>query len=1486
MTNSTKPTTQTARFAGRLFIVVLVMAVVWPAGAQQRQERVARQPKEKKKVQQPTGGVIPESAPIANLFKRVEEGTDREDWKYVVDSLQRIVNDPQDALIETEEGVYQSARHRAEEVLCSLPGPALEAYRLLQDGRAKNLFDHAQATHDRSQMRKVLNRFFATSYGDQAAYHLALWLTDEGQPSRAVSVLSRILHEYPQSDIPRWRLLARLALAQAASGQTLAALETIEELKDTLGADHMPGESPTETVSLDRLRSYVNDRQDRTAPKRAPVDWPGIMGPQSNGLMPSVTPSLAIVMPWKVELTPGSMIRWPQDVVPFLDDRRRLPVPHAIADGQTLYVKSDRQVVAIELESFEEVWTAQDSVQGVLERRYRGSLRDPSRGGSARERALAAALSDYVGGSVSYAHGMVFTIDRQGDGITSDADGIAIVNRRQSGRGTSDFQLANRLAALDPTNGAVLWRRGRTFDTDDPLGRVEFLSPPVGVGPYLLCCGRSNRDLHAYILDPRGGALVKSVLLCTISDEDVETLPAQYPVVAEGTAYIPTGQGLLFALNVDDHSLEWASTYMNVDAEIKSGRIRSHAQAAGWLSTPPVIAGPLVLLAPTDGARLYGFDRTNGELVFQTVQHPFARYMISADARSAWVGGQELCKIDLSTGETVWQLDTPQSTGRCAHSGDVIYVPTGEGLLAVDAVSGTTLPEGIHAEQGPPLGNLLCFQGALYSVEVNQVRKFPDLEQAYPKTLAAHRVDPSRAGLAIRLAWLETIRNRPTAVLDALSRVKLSGSIDDQRRAENISHLRVKALIALSQSDTAAPRAALDYLERAVGETVRPEDKLIARIALSDQLARMENFKRAYQTLWDLALSPVARGMMSEEPSLKRRSLGVIAERMATVAGRLMPDERAALRAGIEESLRTAAAALHGESDDDPTGAIDRLQLIAEINPPGELGARAWLVLGRYWREQLRLEQAEFCLPQALRAAEGQTVAAEALVELAWLYLGVDLQMYAATDRCLDVLNRLYADTRLPTEGGALVRDVVRELAAQIPSGELAKEKLSIRPGRFALTDTVVWPTEDVEPDHVEEIIHFPHERPGALTDNVLTFEWPNVVRARSVSDGKLLWMAQLVRLNPFTDKYAEAQSDSRGDHAEMRSAWGDGQILAISTADMLHGIGMVTGKHLWMRELEIGAEPYPAGSIRHFHASDGVVAFLSAPGVLEVCRGIDLQTQWVRHLPDRRAELVRIVDDYLLVSDGPGRTVGIYDLHDGREISNLTFRQPAGARMDVIVCGDTVVGPDQDSVVGLGMRDTALRWQHSFDGSPVSLFELPQARVGVGLEGGRFAIIEGVGGEILLQGDTEKRQGIIKTGTIHNGMCILAGICNPNSQHLGLFGYDLAGGELAWKHDRTSRASIMPYYLSLCDSLLPVTYSSPPSSKRKANARGDSRIVLLDKVTGQQAGTPFERPPSRAFGWTGDLAVYPERLLIGTKRGIVAIEVTPDAPTSRGQLD
>ena len=59
------------------------------------------------------GATVAESAPINDLLDRARDGARRGDWKFVVDSLQRVIDDPQGALTTVDGEIYESARMQA-----------------------------------------------------------------------------------------------------------------------------------------------------------------------------------------------------------------------------------------------------------------------------------------------------------------------------------------------------------------------------------------------------------------------------------------------------------------------------------------------------------------------------------------------------------------------------------------------------------------------------------------------------------------------------------------------------------------------------------------------------------------------------------------------------------------------------------------------------------------------------------------------------------------------------------------------------------------------------------------------------------------------------------------------------------------------------------------------------------------------------------------------------------------------------------------------------------------------------------------------------------------------------------------------------------------------------------------------------------------------------------------------------------------------------
>ena len=267
--------------------VVVGLLVASPLGAQQQMiPRRAPAPQGHPpallvRTAHPGTAVIEVSAPLANLLARAEEGIARRDWKFAIDSLQRIIDDPSGSLIPVTPvgsadsavaptfqsvdvdcgAVYESTRRQATRRIAALSPAGLHTYRLLYGGKAKRRFDRARATSNAADLRVIVDRYLLTRYGDDAADLLASWALDEGRCVEAVRVLEDVRELIPDSNIPEQLIVAKLAAAYVQLGDVQRAESVIASYKRSL-SDQQPSETPGSPKPAPE-----------SAPSRSPADW-------------------------------------------------------------------------------------------------------------------------------------------------------------------------------------------------------------------------------------------------------------------------------------------------------------------------------------------------------------------------------------------------------------------------------------------------------------------------------------------------------------------------------------------------------------------------------------------------------------------------------------------------------------------------------------------------------------------------------------------------------------------------------------------------------------------------------------------------------------------------------------------------------------------------------------------------------------------------------------------------------------------------------------------------------------------------------------------------------------------------------------------------------------------------------------------------------------------------------------------------------------
>lgn len=1476
-----------------LAVVALAMWVA-KADAQVRGRRGRRAPDKEITV------FVETSPTIANLFSRADEGAARKDWKFTIDCLQRVIDNPQGSLVARENGavqggvLYESARQRAVRLVASLPPEGLSAYRLLFDGRAKRLLERGRAEHNPDDLWEVVHRYLLTRRGDDAADLLASWALDAGQPSEAARILIDLLALVPDADVPRELTTAKLAAAYALLGQSDKAWALMA------AGETENGSSPT----LTRLGESLPRRIETT--KVDPfAAWP-VAGGSSlrRGLMSPVQPAIVEFVPWRYELPGATVNAWRR--VYFDDPQERLVLPTArpVADDKRLFVRTRGGCVALDRSDLLERWRTEVSdlnavtpTTNTAPRRTLESLAPRHWG-----------FDDYVTADMTYGFGLVIFVARDGEGEYTP-------NPRDQGT-AYDMQwipaqgvqrrtaIGTQIIALDAVTGRMVWQRGRTGHPGDPLGDVDFRSAPLAVaGRFWVPYFRQN-DLYVAILDPADGTLIDSVLLCSIgvdtgsSHQAAESLP---PAASDGVVFVPSGYGILFGLDAYDHTLKWAGQY---HSSLTRGVLRGLAGPSRWLPGPPVVAGELVLIGAKESEALLAFSGATGE--FRWSAKPIgAAYIIGADQDHVWVGGRSVTCLSLVDGTTIWTAEAPSTpTGRGVLAGDIVYVPTLDGLLSLEAGSGDTLEYAALPTDEDPPGNLLSLDHGLLMAGPSGVRRFPDIDKSYPIALAKHERDPENASFAIRLAWLELLRSEPQRAFDILETLATESDALDRLRAAEAVRLRVEALLAIAdktRSRGGTEEEALDILTRA-GEIARSaRDRLRCGLAIAHQLTTLGRNADSYQRLWELGVGSAGRQIIPLGEHVSGMARFDIAQRLAEISAKLTALERQRILESASLTIADIVVQLTDSSD--PRDATARLRAIADLDEVGPVRNRASSEIASYYTMRQQYERAEQLLRHSDRSGDDPVNQAANLVKICGQYAqaaGFGVPSASTVLACLDDLEARIIGVTLPE---SILGDYADESGATTPNQSVVAWANELRSKTYArlgletpptagdsleLTGQLGWSVPAPNRASAARLVRIAENGATTLGDRVFFQESDNVVSCLAASSGELLWKTTLRLPESFMSPARPMQpARNRG----PRHAVADGQTAVFRTNEGLFALGLATGRRLWARAFDATALTNATGNPDlRMAAADGLLAAMPHDGRLALMRMLDGEIIWERDLRGETVEIIQMLQGRIVTMDAAQRRIHIFDRDNGHLVKQVLFDQPnpTPGVVPLIVSGGILCGPaafsGSEGIQGVDIATGEVIWQSRVDKPVAAVFKPREGYVGVGLLGGNVRIVDAATGNQLVEHNVPGAH-IIVDGVLVSGTLLVRHFASRKSQkdHV-ISAIDLATGEEIWKRtDLVSSAKLDEPLRIYGDRLLGARRGRKPGKNR----RFELRFQSLDVHTGKPVGleTAIVRA-NQAIHLNGDFAVYPLAgvAVFGTERAVLTLQIaTVDDDSRKG---
>jgi outer membrane protein assembly factor BamB len=1060
----------------------------------------------------PGSGVIDEAPEIAHLLEQAADGMDREDWKLTVDSLQRMIEHPRGGLVLrgdreargqwAQEGValYESARRRALRLLADplTDEEVLAAYRRLYDGKAQRLYEQGVQDADRVALRTVVDRYLMTRWGGPAAERLAAWALDVGKPAEAAELLTEVRLFVPAEEQDEARVTAMEAVAVALLGQRERAETRTADLAELPGGAELAPHLQT----WFEQQLWASDAVGSPAELAWSGAWPVAGGDGRRcGTMPAVEPMLVEQTPWRFDAPGRATDPWGDLAKLPGSGQVALPASQLVAMGEHVFARSDEGCVALDAGSLHVVWRKESSTTAEVRKLLGGDASAirwdrgrPTRDGVPRGLEL-------IGQQLSVGGGLVFLIEPQSFAVEAARE-IAIQMRAWGRQARTPFGLqtkGGRLEAYDATTGEVRWYRGRTDDPNDRLGEAHFLSTPLAVGADLWVPVLLQRDLYVAVLSPENGDLEALIPLCSFEAEwQVANQPM--PLAAAGDlVFVCTGKGLLYAIDVQRRSLRWAVQYNLQSSE----RMRFlHQVGRTWYPDAPVVAGDLVIVAPSDRTELTAWSIEDGTRRWsQPYDHSAYSYVVGADERHIWLGGRHVACVSTTDGRPVWEQaieqpdeagQSPMVTGRAILAGERMLVPTSAGLTEFDAVSGAMLRHDPLPSTAPPLGNLLSYRGGLFSVSEAGVFKYPDTGKAYVRTRAAWEADPTRVVAGMSLAWLELFRGAPAearAVLDAVALLSDPAGED----AEEWSRLQVEVALVTAADPGVDHAEAYGLLEAAAGNALTDADRWRCRLVMAELRAKQGAIFEACQQLWSLGMRPDARKLLHLNAGAAISARAHVRAGLRALVPRLSAGERQTFQRWVRRQAEEAAAALNGGAPKAQRAAMQTLAAVAELDvgPAVPIAAWASLKLGILELERQRFPRAELRLSAAVRGVPSDDPIGRAAQMMLWhVYDHPDVRLPTLRAAVERRLREEHGRATVPAfyPGATQLQDtrISDWLDAQRPPAPLLPEEseASIQGG---LAPEYAWTKRFMPPDLTPHLLEVTDAPPGYTPDRFLT---------------------------------------------------------------------------------------------------------------------------------------------------------------------------------------------------------------------------------------------------------------------------------------------------------------------------------------------------------------------------------------------------------------
>ncbi|MHC5108566.1 MAG: outer membrane protein assembly factor BamB family protein [Planctomycetota bacterium] len=1419
--------------------------------------RSARGPKN-----QPVPVLIEVSAPIANLIDKADDGIARRDWKFAIDSLQRVIDDRERSLVvrpDTKASLgklYESVRNVAMSRLSRLPPDAVSAYRVLYDGKAKSMYERALRRHDTDLLRELVDRYLLTSIGDQASDLLASWLLDDGRPADALSVLNDVKTHLHDADVSPRDLAVKRAAALMLLNRTTEAKYALKHIAPVAG-------TRDPSVVLDALDSPAARTIGFAELEIASNSWSVEGGSAARaGRMTPVSPTLQGAIPWRYELDAEDENYWRPLVTDDPTGPLVQPPGKLAAQNGLLFVRTPERCSALDLDTLAEKWSTPFRAR---------SMKDPTESPSNTTITRAELDNDYAAWSVSAGLGKVFALQRW--------------TRRGTGSGRPNIRLVNTyhtwLTAFDQETGAKVWQAARNEAFPHPLADAEIRALPIVVNGRLWVPYQRQRDLHLACLDAETGEVIRTLLLCTLPTAGTPVWQPLSLAHADGTIYVSVGEGVLVAARASDGVLLWANEF---GESVSNPADPVRERPPNRLVSAPIVARGRVFVAPVESDELVVFAADRGSILWRRPLNG-ASYLVGVDDGLVFLGGRVIAAHSLVNGERLWEHTVSGApTGRTVLSGDTLYTPTWDGLLAIDSANGESRGFEALPSNQTPLGTLLCINNAMYSLDTDVVRKFPDVRRAYPDAMADFEANPGLIEPAVRLAWMELLSERPDRAYDVIRTVDEAARDASDRDKMDVARVRVASLLELARRAPKDDPSSLELVEEADAIAISREQRIEARLAFGERLIDLGRADEAYRKWVMLGTGPEGDALYATGGRVRAPARLDLSHRLQRLRDVLTPEQRESIAEEINR--RVAELSENLLSEQSVRSSVLELHALIELNPVGQGPIEAMLSLADLRMRQRRYEQAEQLVLECYRRSETEPQKITALLRLYETIAGVSEIPGTAQLALLTRLKREYGSQLVPGTADYSLTDWVADERARV-SEYMPAEDEGISQAIDGFTGSVAWsPVLSRSTSgrrmggrpwtgsaNCDALVKFGGDNLSMLGDRLLLISSSDTVQCLHAGDGRTLWESEIGFVREPPRSQVRYNSWEKGG---VVTGMVSGQTGVFRGATGLHALGLVSGKRIWSVRYD-GLSSMMGGHRENIALAAGDGWFVGTPkaGRLTSYSMLDGGMIWERDLRGEFIYRVEVVDDRIITFDEYNQRVHVIDPSSGELLSRQIFKQPdiEGDLINVIVNAGVITGParigEDDGVVAFDLETGEQLWQLATDKPLTQLFKAGEGLVGIGGLGGELKVANAATGELVFDGRIRSVQRVVDA--IWDDDVFVIRHVSPAVRSSALVAIDPGSGEVKWDRGGLATMAAARYELQKYNGWLPVLVDQRSNRGRVQPLQA----VMLDVQTGEEVGDRVDLmyAPKRNYRLVV-MQHFPNCIVFGTPDAVIPFEV------------